>query len=51
MKLGYESLEDLSTLRYVHELAMEFDEGQDITLITDLKDPRDLFGMAETSAG
>ena len=50
MKLGYESLEDLSTLRYVHELAMEFDKGQDIKLIPDLEDPGDPFGMKEAGA-
>lgn len=38
------ALEDYSALRYVHELAVEFDEGEDIELVPDLRDPRDLFG-------
>ena len=38
------ALEDYSALRYVHELAVEFDEGEDIALVPELQDPRDLFG-------
>lgn len=45
------ALEDFSALRYVYELAMEFDEGEDIELVPDLKDPRDLFGLTERRAG
>ena len=45
------ALEDFSALRYVHELATDFGEGQDIELVPDLKDPRDLFGMTEARAG
>ena len=39
------ALEDHSALRFVHELAVEFDEGEDIELVPALADPRDLFGM------
>ena len=39
------ALEDYSALRYVHELAIEFGEGEDIELVPKLEDPRDLFGM------
>ena len=42
---------DYSALRYVYELAMAFDEGEDIELVPDLKDPRDLFGMTEVRTG
>lgn len=37
------ALEDYSALRYVHELALEFDEGEDIALIPELEDPKDLY--------
>ena len=39
------ALEDYSALRYVHELAVEYDEGEDIELVPELEDPRDLFGL------
>ena len=42
------ALEDYSALRYVHELAAEFDEGEDIELVPALEDPRDLFGMMQS---
>ena len=42
------ALEDYSALRYVHELAVEFDEGEDIELVPELEDPRDLFGMMQS---
>ncbi len=45
------ALEDFSALRYVYELAMEFDEGEDIELVPDLKDPRDLFDLTKRRAG
>lgn len=45
------ALEDYSALRYVHELAVEFGEGEDIELVPKLEDPRDLFGMALNRAG
>ena len=38
------ALEDYSALRYVHELAVELDEGEEIELVPELQDPRDLFG-------
>lgn len=37
------ALEDFSALRYVHKLAVELDEGEDIPLIPELNDPKDLF--------
>ena len=45
------ALEDFSALRYIQELAIEFDEGDDIELVPDLKDPRDLYGMAVNRDG
>lgn len=45
------ALEDYSALRYVHELAIEFGEGEDIELVPDLEDPRDLFGIVLKRAG
>ena len=38
------ALEDYSALRYVHELAVEYGEGEYIELVPELGDPRDLFG-------
>lgn len=37
------ALEDFSALRYVHNLAIELDEGEEIQLIPSLDDPKDLF--------
>lgn len=37
------ALEDFSALRYVYQLALELDEGEEIALIPDLEDPKDLF--------
>jgi ornithine cyclodeaminase len=37
------ALEDYSALTYVHRLALELNEGVDISLIPELDDPRDLF--------
>jgi len=37
------ALEDFSALSYVHQLAMELNEGTDINLIPELADPKDLF--------
>ena len=45
------ALEDYSALRYVHELAVDFGEGEDIELVPELEDPRDLFGMVLNRAG
>ena len=45
------ALEDFSALRYVHELAMEFGEGEDIELVPELDDPRNLFGLTGRRAG
>lgn len=45
------ALEDYSALRYVHELALEFGEGEDIELVPELDDPKDLFGMVVNHTG
>ena len=45
------ALEDYSALRYVHDLALAYDEGEDIELVPALEDPRDLFGMVVDLAG
>jgi ornithine cyclodeaminase len=37
------ALEDFSALRYVHQLAIDLDEGEEIQLIPTLNDPKDLF--------
>lgn len=37
------ALEDFSALRYLHRLAEEFDEGEQIALVPELPDPKDLF--------
>lgn len=37
------ALEDFSALRYVHRLAKQFNEGEEIALIPELTDPKDLF--------
>lgn len=37
------ALEDFSALRYLHRLAEEFDEGEEIALVPELTDPKDLF--------
>lgn len=37
------ALEDFSALRYLHRLAEEFDEGEQIALVPELMDPKDLF--------
>ena len=37
------ALEDFSALRYLHRLAEEFDEGEQIALVPELLDPKDLF--------
>lgn len=39
------ALEDFSALRYVYELATELNEGEDIALIPELEDPKDLFAQ------
>lgn len=43
------ALEDYTALRYVHEKARELGIGQDIALVPEFDDPKDLFGL--TSAG
>ena len=45
------ALEDYSALRYVYELAIEFGEGEDIELVPEPEDPRDLFGMVLKRTG
>jgi ornithine cyclodeaminase len=37
------ALEDFSALRYVHRLAVELNEGEDIQLVPTLDNPKDLF--------
>ena len=39
------ALEDYSALRYVLELAKEYREGEEIALIPDMDDPKNLFGL------
>ncbi|MEM7708398.1 MAG: ornithine cyclodeaminase [Pseudomonadota bacterium] len=45
------ALEDFSALRYVHRMALELEEGQDIALIPELDDPKDLFERVIDNAG
>jgi ornithine cyclodeaminase len=40
------ALEDLSALRYVHQLAQKLGVGSTVDLVPDLRDPKDLFGCA-----
>ena len=39
------ALEDYSALRHIHQLALEFDEGEEINLVPELSDPKDLFAQ------
>jgi len=39
------ALEDYTALRYIHQLAIERGIGQQIALVPELDDPKDLFGM------
>ncbi len=41
------ALEDYSALRYVLELAKEYREGEEIALIPDMDDPKNLFGLLD----
>ena len=43
------ALEDYTALRYIHQLAVERGVGQQIALVPELDDPKDLFGL--TAAG
>jgi ornithine cyclodeaminase len=43
------ALEDYSILRVVFELANEYQLGTDLPLIPDLEDPKDLFGLFEST--
>lgn len=45
------ALEDFSALRYVYRLALELDEGEDIALIPELENPKDLFGRVMDKHG
>ena len=49
------ALEDFSALSYVHRLAEELDEGEEIALVPILADPKDLFerviGLSGTAGG
>lgn len=44
------ALEDYSALRYVDQLARKFNEGEEIALIPELADPRDLYDQLGSSA-
>ena len=39
------ALEDFTALRYLQQLALKFDEGEEIALIPELSDPKDLFEL------
>jgi ornithine cyclodeaminase len=39
------ALEDYTALRYIHQLAIERGVGQQIALVPELDDPKDLFGL------
>lgn len=45
------ALEDFSALCYVHRMANELNEGQDIALIPELADPKDLFERVLDTSG
>jgi len=45
------ALEDFSALRYVHQLALDLDEGEDIQLIPALQDPKDLVARVLNGQG
>lgn len=45
------ALEDFSALSYVHRLAQELDEGEDIALVPTLADPKDLFERVIAPSG
>lgn len=45
------ALEDFSALRFVHQLALDLDEGEDIQLIPTLQDPKDLFARVLDGQG
>lgn len=45
------ALEDFSALSYVNRIAKEFDEGQDIALVPELNDPKDLFERVLDASG
>lgn len=45
------ALEDFSALRYVYQLAVDLDEGEDIQLIPTLDDPKDLFACVLDNQG
>lgn len=44
------ALEDYSALRYVFDVANALDIGQEIELVPDLKDPKDLFALLQPQA-
>ncbi|HBR97305.1 MAG TPA: ornithine cyclodeaminase [Gammaproteobacteria bacterium] len=44
------ALEDFSTLRLLHDMAQQQGAGQDIALVPDLDNPRDLFQLMRTPA-
>lgn len=44
------ALEDYSALSYVHKLAKEFSEGEEINLIPELEDPKDLYAHLQCSS-
>ncbi|MFK7957663.1 MAG: ornithine cyclodeaminase [Lysobacterales bacterium] len=45
------ALEDFSTLSYIHRMALELNEGEDVALIPELDDPKDLFQRIMSERG
>ncbi len=45
------ALEDFTALRYLQQLAEQFDEGEEIALIPELSDPKDLFELVLDPSG
>lgn len=45
------ALEDFTALRYLQQLALKFDEGEEIALIPELSDPKDLFELVLDRSG
>jgi ornithine cyclodeaminase len=42
------ALEDFSSLRYLHDMALKYNAGTDVGLIPKLSDPKDLYGLLQT---
>ena len=45
------ALEDFTALRYLQDLALKYDEGEEIALIPELSDPKDLFELVLDPSG